>query len=96
MCSPMPMRSCRKPASVRASANEAAAAAACRLDQLSAAWGGDIQVHRRHQRRLRRSPTSHRAGSPAAPSSSSGGLRRLLHHAGAQPRLRDEIADLAL
>ena len=57
----------------------------------------DLQVHRRHQRRLRRAgqPRLGRRHRRRADHRRRGLRRRLLDHAGAQPRLRDEVADLA-
>ena len=81
-----------------ASANEAAAAAdAGRLGQLSAARRRHLQVDGRHQRRLRRARQSgvERRDRRRADHRRRGLRRRLLDHAGAQPRLRDEVADLA-
>ena len=68
-----------------------------RLGQLSAARRRDLQVHGRHQRRLRRArqPGVQRRHRRRADHRRRGLRRRLLDHAGAQPRLRDEVADLA-
>ena len=67
------------------------------VGQLPAARRGDLQVHGGHQRGVGRAGQSgvgrrhrRRAGHRRR------GLRRWLqHHAGAQPRLRDEVADVA-
>ena len=68
-----------------------------RIGQLPAARRGDVQVDRRHQRRLRRSRQSRvgwRHGRRAHHCRRR--LRRWLeHHAGAVARVRDEVADVA-
>ena len=58
---------------------------------------GDVEVDRRHQCRLRRAlqPGLRRGHRRRAHHHRRGLRRRLLDHAGAQPRLRHEIADLA-
>ena len=58
---------------------------------------GDLEIDRRHQRRLRRAVQSRvrRRHRRRADHHRRGLRRRLLDHAGAQPRLCDEVADLA-
>ena len=58
---------------------------------------GHLQGAGRHQRRLRcaRQPVLGRRHRRRAHHRRRGLRRRLLHHAGASPRLRDEVADLA-
>ena len=58
---------------------------------------GDLEIDRRHQCRLRRAVQSRlrRRHRRRADHHRRGLRRRLLDHAGAQPRLRDEVADLA-
>ena len=68
-----------------------------RLGQLSAARRRHLQVHGRHQCRLRRArqPRLRRRHRRRADHRRRGLRRGLLDHAGAQPRLRDEVADVA-
>jgi hypothetical protein len=68
-----------------------------RLDQLPDARRGRLQVHRRHQRRLRRAlqPRLRRRQGRRDDRARRGLRRRRLDHPGAQPRLRHEVADLA-
>ena len=68
-----------------------------RLGDVSDPRRGDLEVDRRHQRRLRCALQSRlrRRHRRRADHRRRGLRRRLLHHAGAQPRLCDEIADLA-
>ena len=70
---------------------------ACRLGALSDPGRGHLQVHRRHQRRLRRArqPRVGRRHRRRAADRRRGLRRGLLHHAGAQPRLRHEEPGLA-
>ena len=65
--------------------------------QLPAARRGHLQEHGGHQRRLRRAgqPGLRRRDRRRADHRRRGLRRRLVDHAGAQPRLRDEVADLA-
>ena len=68
-----------------------------RVGQLSDPRRGDLEIHRRHQRRLgcageRRVRRRHRR---RAGDHRRGLRRRLLDHAGALARLRDEVADVA-
>ena len=68
-----------------------------RLDQLSAARRGDLEVDRRHQRRLRRAVQSGlaRRHGRRRDHRRRGLRRRRQRHPGAHPRLRDEILDVA-
>ena len=68
-----------------------------RLHQLPAARRGHVEVHGRHQRRLRRPGQPRLRGSQGrrAHHRRRGLRRRREHHAGAHPRLRHEVADLA-
>ena len=68
-----------------------------RFGELSAARRGHLQVHGRHQRRLRRAGQSRlgRRHRRRAGHHRRGLRRRLLDHAGARARVRDEIADVA-
>ena len=68
-----------------------------RVGQLSAARRRHLEVDRRHQCRLRcaRQPRLGRRHRRRADHRRRGLRRRLLDHAGAQPRVRDEVADLA-
>ena len=81
-----------------ASANEAAAAATLAASVNYPLRGAvTFKSHGRHQRRLRRArqPGLRRRDRRRADHRRRGLRRRLLDHAGAQPRLRDEVADLA-
>ena len=81
-----------------ASANEAAAAATLAASVNYPLRGAaTFKSHGRHQCRLRRArqPGLQRRHRRRADHRRRGLRRRLLDHAGAQPRLRDEIADLA-
>ena len=68
-----------------------------RLGQLPAARRGHVQGPGRHQRRVRRArqPRLGRRHRRRARDRRRRLRRRLLDHAGAQPRVRDEVADLA-
>ena len=68
-----------------------------RFGELSAARRGHLQVHGRHQRRLRRAgqPRLGRRHRRRAGHHRRGLRRRLLDHAGARACLRDEVADVA-
>ena len=82
----------------RRRASEATAAATLvGLGHVSDPRRGDLEVDRRHQRRLRRAlqPRLGRRHRRRADHRRRGLWRGLLDHAGAQPRLRDEVADLA-
>ena len=67
------------------------------IGQLPAARRGHLQVHGGHQRGLGRAgqPGLGRRHRRRADHRGRGLRRRLQHHAGALPRLRDEVADLA-